>query len=259
MGITKHIPMKGDKMKPTTKTKIKSIAFDQGKDTMEIQLGESNVRTGKFTATGNDCEYARLFFNDYIDAKTVLKTFEQTVEAKIKGQSGGVVWISCCPIFKKFLPDQKVYIRLVDRKTIRVFTKEEKMYMDEGIDGVLHRITEMEREGKPTTGEQIIGTLFPEHGMFSPDDGINVIPGGTPGVCHKLLVVAIGHDDDDKLAEEHICRASEHVLTCKGTTTQVIFVAQKWDSLLWGKYSGRFSSLLVVLRLWKTSPVRLSS
>lgn len=86
---------------------------------------------------------------------------------------------------------------------------------------------------------------------------INVIPGGTPGRCHRDLVVAIGTRDS---VEKRILQAIEHVLArCMGITKNVVITALKWNYGIWNKHRNSFArnGVNVILLMPETGAVRL--
>lgn len=69
-------------------------------------------------------------------------------------------------------------------------------------------------------------------------DQINVIPGGKPGKCCRVLVVGIANHPE---IEEFILRAALHVnVDCTGETTYIIFRAYVWDSNIWNELGKRY-------------------
>ena len=86
---------------------------------------------------------------------------------------------------------------------------------------------------------------------------INVIPGGTPGSCHRDLVVAIGTRDS---VEKRILQAIEHVLArCMGITKNVVITALKWNYGIWSKHRNSFArnGVNVILLMPETGAIRL--
>src|SRR5271157_5696068 len=91
---------------------------------------------------------------------------------------------------------------------------------------------EISAQGRKTPslkkGEGMIKALGTGH-------SVNVIPGGEPGPCRDILVVAIGIKDDN--INERILEAVEHVTTrCAGKTTAIVFWAAWWDALAWASH-----------------------
>ncbi len=112
---------------------------------------------------------------------------------------------------------------------------------------------EMSAQGKKTPalkkGESMIKALGPGH-------DVNVIPGGTKGNCHPVLIVAIGVNDDNP--NERILEAIEHVTVhCPGNTTAVVFWAAWWDALAWAAHKSSFKGVEVILKLVGSKPSKL--
>jgi hypothetical protein len=85
---------------------------------------------------------------------------------------------------------------------------------------------------------------------------VNTIPGGNPGACHPLLLVALGLQED---AEPRILAAIEHVMvSCAGRTHHVIFWAAWWDSTAWHRHRTSFGTARVDLKLVGSDSLRLS-
>lgn len=98
---------------------------------------------------------------------------------------------------------------------------------------------------------------FHKIGMGEIAESVNVIPGGKPGDCRKILVVFIGNGDD---FEKRILQAIKHCMAlCKGITEYVVFYAMKWDSRIWISHRDSFISnnIIVVKKAWGEIPIRL--
>ena len=113
------------------------------------------------------------------------------------------------------------------------------------IDYLLEKLDRLFKEDPNsfTTGKRIISTLFPSERGLRPYDSlphlsVNVIPGGRPGTCRDLLLVAIGNNDN---IEIRILQAIRHVfVSCRKITKYIIFVATKWRTHEWNKYCNDF-------------------
>lgn len=78
----------------------------------------------------------------------------------------------------------------------------------------------------------------------------NVIPGGTPGDCRRLLVVMSAAADLETL-ERLVGQAGEHVQgRCKNVTREVLFWAPAWDVRAWAPRRKTFSGVAVALKLF---------
>ncbi len=100
--------------------------------------------------------------------------------------------------------------------------------------GLLSIDNEESRSGS-ISGENIVRNLPQTHART------NVIPGGTPGGCHPILVVAIGTHDS---VEKRIYQAIEHAaVKCKEVNRYIVFAATKWDQGKWNAHRRSFKEL----------------
>ena len=116
------------------------------------------------------------------------------------------------------------------------------------IQALLDSLSSIENDLKVTptvllTGKQIIKNSS----LSQQGDLINIYPDGVPtNQCHSTLLVVIGHNDNVELS---ILAAVEHIaVSCKGTTTNVIFWAVWWSSIAWSKHQASFKNIDVVLK-----------
>jgi hypothetical protein len=127
--------------------------------------------------------------------------------------------------------------------------------------GILASLSEMESTllEEPDTcrrGEDIVEKIFDERRYYG-GQPINVIPGGVPGKCEPILIVAVGSRTYEPI-QERILQAIEHIhVKCSGITRYVIFWAVKWDSTAWMKRAGSFKNITVILKLFGVNPTRL--
>lgn len=114
----------------------------------------------------------------------------------------------------------------------------------------LERQTEYD-ERRFRRGERIVEEFL---GEYASSGSVNVIPGGVPGLCKGILVVAIGERDD---CEKRILEAAEHLVKCRGTTTQIVFFAAWWNALLWMQHTDAFKhvGVKVYLKLVGSRPL----
>ena len=86
-----------------------------------------------------------------------------------------------------------------------------------------------------SSGKKIVARIFGEEarGGVASSYRVNVIPGGHPGECLKVLFVAIGTNDSVKM---RILEAVAHVSArCPGTRA-VLFYAMWWSATEWAAY-----------------------
>ena len=145
--------------------------------------------------------------------------------------------------------------------------EDEPMYENERGDipqyiaGILGSLSEMEGIllEEPDTcrrGEDIVERIFRDRNYYG-GQPINVIPGGVPGKCERVLIVAVGSRTYEDV-ERRILQAIEHIhVKCSGITSYVIFWAAKWDSTAWMEHAGSFRNITVILKSFRANPTRL--
>jgi hypothetical protein len=130
--------------------------------------------------------------------------------------------------------------------------------LPEDVEQLLKVLGELESSLDKNTiqkGEDIVGKISGKSANIG--NNINVIPDGIPGNCEKILVVAIGLNDD---IEQRVSQAVEHVTkVCPEITKYVVFWATKWNSVAWAKYCNVFKNknITVLLKLFNTGAIIL--
>ncbi len=238
-------------------------------------------RGGLIVITGENLTPAQDMFHGYFGKKFTLVTFNGVFPNRIFGGATNStkmkkdkrLWLSCKPFFEKLRSGETIYIQPLTSDKIRIFKEEEKMYVDEGIDRILDQIADA------TDIDEEIAEDWPfisEEQVYAPDidwpwrsgeqiakhllrrlegERVNVIPSDTTDECRRTLLVAIGTGDD---IVSRLREAAVHVLEfCPDITRNVIFVATKWDGILWRSYRRIFKGINVVLRLLPSTTIRL--
>jgi hypothetical protein len=137
----------------------------------------------------------------------------------------------------------------------------ERRHIPQDVAGILTSLSEMEGTflEEPDTcrrGEDIVRRIFHER-RFCAGQPINVIPGGVPGKCEPILIVAVGSRTYEDV-QKRILQAIEHIhVKCSGITKYVVFWAAKWDSTAWMEHAGSFKNITVILKLFRVNPTRL--
>jgi hypothetical protein len=111
-----------------------------------------------------------------------------------------------------------------------------------------------------SNGKAMINSLFPkgdQQVLSSPDSSINIIPSDEKVPCSRVLLVAIGHNDD---CEKRLLEAIECVSSiCPGKTRYVIFYAASWETRAWQNHlqSPKRHGCSVLLKLIGQSVIML--
>ena len=105
------------------------------------------------------------------------------------------------------------------------------------------------------TGDAIIKNCLQSGGAGS----VNVIPGGVPGDCHSVLLVAFGSDESTPTLRNRLGDAVEHVSVWCKSTRLVVFYAGWWSAIEWSRKRETFQKLGVpcVLMMPFTEPQQL--
>ena len=120
----------------------------------------------------------------------------------------------------------------------------------ERVDGWLGEEIQQNPRGRGRSGKTISDWFERRGGL----DGVNVIPGGSPGGCCNTLIVFIGESDDGNVFLNRILDATNHVGVperCRGQTRNVVFYASWWNSLAWAreKHKAALPGVLWILKM----------
>ncbi len=97
--------------------------------------------------------------------------------------------------------------------------------------------------GTVLRGRKIIERILEGGRLGTPATSpINVFPGGVPGHCREILLVAIGTVEAE--LKSGLEEALNHVgIDCRGTTRTVLFYAMWWSGKEWAVRRARFQKL----------------
>lgn len=100
------------------------------------------------------------------------------------------------------------------------------------------------------------GETLVKETLSSVSHSVNVIPGGVPGPCHRILIVVIGSSGNEDV-EKRILEAVEHVFAKCRETRFVIFWAAQWIGTAWMRHADSFRNVESILKQFGANPTKL--